>query len=203
MPRRRRYSRSRHPRARVTKSVKRYVARKINKSQETKTRLLSYDQQAITDGARTPVSTGITAVAQGITENLRVGNRITLTGLHAQLAFAAGDATNVIRFILYTPKDPNDTLTSVEVSSLVDFDKFRIIMDKYITVGTSGGPGIVVRRFGFKFARGRRTGRHFQFHGANNNDYGNSPIRMYVVSDSGAVADPTMTGTIRAYFKDA
>lgn len=201
MPGKRRSSRSRHPRGRISKRVRRYVSKKIAANQETKQRLLTYDQQSIQDGGRTPVSTGLTAVTQGMSQNERIGNEIRVTGLFAKFFFVAADTTNAIRFIIYRPRDPTDTLSNAEVYSLIDQDAYDIVLDKLITVSTNG-PGVVSRTFALNFHRGAKNGMRFHFTGSTNTSYGNSPLRLYVVSDSQATGDPTMTGNVRVYFKD-
>ena len=171
--------------------------------QETKSRVLSYDAVDINDVAAAPIQTGISAVAQGISQNQRIGNSIRLTGFYSKFVVASADSSNIIRFILYFPRNPADTLAGTDIHTLIDQDKFNVIYDRYHVVGTSGGPGVKGFTIARNFHRGVRKGIEVKFHGVNNTDYASAPLRMYIVSDSAAVPHPKLSGNLRLYFKDA
>ena len=186
----------------VPKNVRRYVSKKIAKMSETKSRLLSYDAQSVTNFL-SPISTALTAVEQGDTQNKRDGNQIMVTGFYSKWVLAGADNTNIIRMILYWPKDPNGDLAndSVDIHTLIDQDKYNVIYDRYHTVG-SQGPSIKTWTVARNFHKGARNGIRCVFRGTGQTDYGSSPLRMLIFSDSDAASHPTLSGNLRLYYKD-
>jgi hypothetical protein len=138
-----------------------------------------------------------------LTQNDRVGNLIKATGIYGKFVVTAGDTSNIVRVIFYIPKSATDTLSGVSVQSLIDLDLYTILSDKYYAIGTNGGPNQRAFTIRMNFHRGFRTGIPVTFTGAGSTTYAKNPIRMYVVSNSGASPHPTWSGNLRFFYKDA
>lgn len=199
MPTRKKFSRRRSA---ISSAVKTYVNTKLQKSQETKSVLASWNEVTIDPVTGTLITQNLSACSQGDTQNTRTGNSITVTGLYGKFAVVGADSTNVVRVIVYMPHDPDYVMSGIDIHSFVDQDRMTVLYDKYITVSTNG-PGIKPFTIARKFNRGRRSGIHCKFDGTTATDLAKNPLKMYVVSDSVATPDPTLTGNIRCYFKDA
>lgn len=185
----------------ISKSLRTYVQKTISANQETKQRDLSWDAIGIQDAGRTPLNAVINDLAQGDTQNTRDGNQVRITGFYGKFVVTGADSTNIVRFILYIPKDQSDSLSGIDIHSLIDQDSFTVLYDRTITT-TSGGVNQKVFTVAKNFHRGSRKGLLTQFYGTGSQDFVKNPIRMYVVSDSLAVTDPSLTGHLRTYFKD-
>lgn len=92
-------------------------------------------------------------------------------------------------------------MSGVSTYDLVDLDKYTILEDKIVTLSQNGE---YIKNFtlGKKFNRGAKKGMTVQFDGTTGADVVKNDIKMYVVSDSLAVPDPTFSGNVRLYFKD-
>lgn len=207
MPKRKRTSStfsSRKRRTRITAATKRYVQRVVASNIETKFKLTSFSSLAIPDGSSGGYDLVLSAVGQGDTQNLRDGNQLFLTGIWSRLWVTLADSTNILRVILYIPKaNVDDTLGAgtVTVRTAIDADKYTILSDRLIFLNTSRPQrSISVKR---KFAKGKRKGMRITFDGPLSTDLAKNPLKLYIVSDSGAVTHPVLDGSIRTYFKDA
>lgn len=179
-------------------NLKKLIQSVVSKNIETKQIDQSFNGVSVPD---TGITYSLSAVATGDTQNSRQGNAITVTGVYGNIILQASDATNIIRCIMYISHDTDD-LISVSHYGLVDQDKYTVLMDKYITVGTAGTG---VRHFTLKksFKRGNRKGVNARFSGTGSTDYARNAIRLYFVSDSAAASHPFLDGQLRTYFKDA
>lgn len=205
MPRRN-FRRARRPgKGRVPRAVRTFVQRKIQRNIETKFRLATYSGSNIPDSASTPINTLLNAVGQGDTQNARNGNQIFATGFYGKFVLAAGDSTNIVRVVMYIPKDSQYTFYSSPpgITSLIDQDKFTVLYDRYISLDTYNPQKVLT--IARKWNRGSRRGIQCQYSGTGSteSDPSKNPIYIYFVSDSSAVAHPTVTGNFRLYFKDA
>lgn len=199
MPKRKYYKRRRKG---VTRAQ---VQKMINSNIETKFHTNSWSSSGIQDVGRTPIDADLNNVAVGTGAANREGHQISLTGLYGKFVVTGADATNIVRVILYIPKDPTSSLSSVGgigISTLIDQDRFTVMYDKYFTT-TSNGPNQKVFTIARKWNKGSRKGIQTQFYGGASTDFAKNRLKLYVVGDSGAVSDPSLTGNIRCYFKDA
>lgn len=192
------------PKSGLSQQQKSQVKALVRKQQETKFVGLSYAAQPIQDALRTPVDTDMNGVAVGTGYAARIGHQITVTGYHGEFMFTGADATNIMRMVIYVPKDPDDSLSAdiTGVTTLIDLDRYTVLMDRLI--GTTSG-GVNQQRVVFKkkFAKGNRRGMQTQFFGTNATDFSKNRLRLYITSDSGAISDPTVSGRFRCYYKDA
>ncbi len=182
-------------------NLKRTIKKQVDKYIEKKTLIFEYFG-SIQDSGRAPLDNHITATAQGLTQDQRVGNRVNITSLHYNLFFTGADITNSIRWILYIPKDPDSPMANLVFNAAPDLDKFNILKDFFICT-SSGGPNCVRRQGWVRFNRGARTGHKERYTGAAVGTIIDGPIFSYMVSDSLAVSDPQVNGYIRAFYTDA
>ena len=110
----------------------------VNKNVETKRYTHEYNATAVAVGASSPIDADLYSMGQGDTPNSRTGNRIIATGVHGSLNVVTADTTNIVRLILYIPRDTDDNLSTdaLEVYQQIDPDKYTILFDKTVTVGT-------------------------------------------------------------------
>ena len=151
----RRYKKKRFKK-KISKSLRTYVQKAISSNQETKQRDLTWDAVSIQDVGRSPIDGTLNDLSQGDTQNSRDGNQVHITGIYGKFVVTGADTTNIVRYILYIPKDPSDTLTgmSIDIHHLIDQDRFTILYDRNITT-TSGGVNQKVFTVAKNFHRGR------------------------------------------------
>lgn len=188
--------------SRVSKNIKKYVQSKIEANQETKHLNYTYNT-SVTDEIRTPLDTLLVDVDQGDTANQRSGNQLFVTGIYGRFAFRQADTTNLIRVILYIPKDPSDSLTSglVDYIGAVDLDRFTVLSDKLVNVNVAG-KNQQVMTLARKFNKGIKKGITVQYTDGTGSNCTKNNLRLYMVSDSAATADPSVYGYMRIYYKD-
>lgn len=182
----------------VPYSVKRYVQAKINKNIETKH--LAASGQTTT--STSVLNTQITTIPQGDDEFRRTGNRVTVTGFYGKFNIVGADSTNMVRMVLYIPKDPNDTMTSLTTYGIIDFDKYTVLSDRLITTSLSGNNSKVIT-IAKKFKYGTRRGLDVQFASSTTTDVKKNNIYLAWVSDSSAATHPAINYHWYCYFKDA
>lgn len=187
-------------RRRPNKSLKKTIKNVVNSMSETKTIVSNYASTSIQDQARAPINTDILSCATGDTQSTRTGNAITVTGLYGDFFFNAADVTNSIRVLLYVPHNPTDDM-AIQFNQAPDLDRFTVLRDMLVTVSTQG-PAVVRRKIKVSFKKGNRKGLTCRWHDTTATGFSKNPIRLYMVSDSTAVTDPSVSGYIRAYYKD-
>lgn len=180
--------------------IKKQVTKQLKRNIETKRITTPYGGTAITDVTRTPINLLMQNIAQGDTNETRNGNQLFLTGLYFKLYFVGADAHNVIRFVLYRAKDPDDDLKTdgITVNTPIDLDKYQIYTDKRV-ITESVGPN--VRQLMYKHSF-RGMGLNTRYDGTAGGAVIHNAVKLYIVSDSGASFDPAMYGEFRIYFKD-
>ncbi len=183
-------------------SLKTMIQKQIEKNLETKQVAYTYTNNPIGDQARTPFDVNLTAITEGDGQNNRTGNQIRITGFHAKFTYQAADSTNRIRVVLYIPHDAQNVLSTTTVDSLIDQDKHTVLYDEVINLVQGTAKDLVTRTISRKFNRGARKGILSIW--SNNTATGNSKnaLRIHWASDSLAVSDPTVSGTMRMYYKD-
>jgi len=155
----------------------------------------------------------LTYPTQGVGENDRIGNEISLRWVKLKYYLTVADTTNMIRMIIFqwhvdtAIQNPgigdillDPTSNYAIVSPLVDKEgkrrKFTILSDKVSTLATQGTANTFKKVYipkGFK----RRLGFN-----SNNVTTGLDQIFMAVISDSAASLHPTMTWYTDACFTD-
>ena len=175
----------------------------ISKSQETKTQQFHFP----TDTQLTPAGTNynIVEVAGGTSQQQRVGNQIKLTSFRLKGILSldhgfTGNLWDIVRVVLYIPKDPDDTL-NLGVSEAIDLDQFTILSDRLIPMGSNHDACKLYNKV-LLFKKGRRTGMNVQFSSDLATAVTKNNIKMYMVCKS-AANTPKFNGYWRFYFKDS
>lgn len=188
----------------ISNALRKYVQQTISGNIETKFANHPYNLTAIPWGTSGGLEVSLSAVAQGDSQITRSGNQIFVTGIHSRLWLSLGDSTNIVRVIMYIPRNSvSDTLGAgtVTIHTAIDVDRFTILMDK--TVFLNADTPYKMINLGKKFNKGARKGIRVQFDGSAVTDLASNPIKLYFVSDSSASAHPALNGNIKCYFKDA
>lgn len=175
--------------------------RRIEKNQETHFGYNSLSAVGIYDNARSGRSYELTDIDQGDTQYTRTGNSIFVTGFYFRGYLTCADTTNLVRVIMYIPKDPSSVLAPSPQSNL-DMDVCTIIYDKLFTLAYQQDTHQRILIIKKKFNRGRKRGIHVQYEDGTGTNVTKNKIMLYFVSDSAAVSDPTIDGQARLYFKD-
>lgn len=159
-----------------------------------------YTAQSISNAG---VDTQLTGVATGTSQNDRIGNSIRVTGIYADLFFTGADLTNSMRCIVYIPRNPTDNLSvgPLQFNQGPDLDSYVVLKDMLITT-SQAGPDVARRKIRLKFDRGLSKGIHVQYNGTGGGNLIKNPVRIYFVSDSGAIAHPELNGYIYMYYTD-
>lgn len=179
----------------LTKAQRAQVQKLLNKNIETKFRA----QSIATTIDSTGTSYELCSVGTGDGQNNRSGHQLNVTGFYGKFQMVASDATNAIRVIMYIPKDPSVVMSGVSVYSLIDIDDYTILYDKLFTASING-----INQRVFTIAKKfRGKGLQVQYSSTSATDFSKNALRMFVVSDSGAISHPTFNGHYRTYFKDA
>lgn len=183
----------------VSKSLQKYIQKKIEKNIETKH---VYAEASATSVSTSVLNTQISTIPQGDDEFRRTGNKVTMTGFYGKFQIVGADTTNVVRIVLYIPKDPDDTLSGLNTYQILDQDRFTILSDRLVTTSSSGVNNKVIT-IAKKFNRGRRRGVVTQFASSTTTDVAKNALKIAWVSDSAAVSHPTIAYHYVMYFKDA
>lgn len=182
----------------------RLVRNVVNKQAETKYHLITpAGGPGETFDNNIPYENHLTQVAVGTGPSARVGNQIKLTGMYGKLFLVnatGASPTTLCRVILYIPKEANDTLAGLSYYSPPDQDRFTILKEQFLTIGTNGvGASANIpssRILNFK----RKLRNTVQFSGSNGNDVSKNPIRIYMVSNT--PDDISVRGFVYTYYKD-
>ena len=183
-------------------TLRRMVQKEISKNLETKEDVAQYAAVTIGD-----VASGLNRnyslvdIAQGTGQQQRIGNSVMCTGAHIRLGFKPGSLDELMRVIIYSPKDVSQTLTSTSVETLVDLDQFNILYDRVWAMGSTGQGG-VSSTINLSFTRGGRKGRKLGWSGSGATTYTQGPLFMYIVSTKNGATYPTFTGSHRLFYKD-
>lgn len=181
--------------------TKTQVNRMIATRRETKFFTTSYDEIAIQDSGRSPLSTELTNITSGDGQSQRTGHQVDVTGFYGKFVIGAGDTTNIVRLVICMPRVAATPLSGLSVIDLLDFDQYTVLYDRYHTVGTGNlqTKMIEIKR---KFDFGTRKGISVHYSSGTGTDVTKNAIYLYAVSDSTAVADPIISGNLRLYYKD-
>lgn len=117
----------------------------LNNEIETKFKPTLFNGLGLAQGrfnATTPINLSINTVDRGTGQDERVGNAHTMTGYYGKLFLTNDRATagsNLMRMIIYMPKNSNANLSTLNPGfyAPLDKDQFTILQDKYITLGSS------------------------------------------------------------------
>lgn len=189
----------RRTRTRRKSNLKKIIKTMIAGSQETKT-IGTQINPSISDVG---INYDISSLNGGTTQNARIGNAYKLTSFRLKGGVFGSDSTNLVRIIIYIPKDPTHLIdTSLQVLTPVDLDRFTVLSDRLIPTA-SQGPNCRLYNKVCLFNKGRRTGLNVQFHDSTAGSIVKNRLMVYMVSDSSAASHPSFKGWWRFYFKDA
>lgn len=184
---------------RRSNNLKKMIKKMIAGSQETKTIGTSINPSLSNVGTNYDIS----SLNGGTGQNARIGNAYKMTSFRLKGAVFGSDTTNLVRIIIYIPKDPDHLMdTGLQTLTPVDLDRFTILSDRLIPTA-SQGPNCKLYNKVILFNRGKRTGMNVQFHDATAGSIVKNRLMVYMVSDSGAASHPSFKGWWRFYFKDA
>lgn len=185
------------------RAVARIAKRVVQSEQETKLQSFANVQQKIQPESGIPVDQQLCQVVQGPSQNNRIGSQITVTGLYMRNLMEGFSPGDIMRLVLYVPRDPTDTLSAdtITVGSLIDFDKYTVLYDRVFGFTQAMNfRNVNIKR---SFHRGRRSGIHVRFL-TNSNTISKNNLRCYVVSNSSTPGnEPMLTYNWRIYYKDA
>lgn len=159
------------------------------------------------------VNSALNQIARGTSDNgERVGDSIRIKSIQLNWIPIAADSTNVLRFIVFQWYDVLVTPTAGDIlinvgtvnapNSLYNWDnklRYRILYDKRVSLGTTAGNGNGC----YKKLITRGFRRDIRYNGAAATDFINNAIYTLVISDSAAVAHPTVSWTLRMNYTDA
>jgi hypothetical protein len=189
----------RRTRTRRKSNLKKIIKGMIAGSQETKTIGTSINPSISNVG----VNYDISSLVQGSGQNARLGNAYKMTSFRLKGAVFGSDTTNLVRIVIYLPKDPSHLIdTGLQALTPIDLDRFTVLSDRLIPTA-SNGPNCKLYNKVCLFNKGRRSGLNVQFHDATAGGITKNRLMVYMVSDSGAASHPSFKGWWRFYFKDA
>lgn len=188
-------------RSRNSNAIRRMVKKEVAKSAETKTLITQY-ANSVVDSARATLSNSISGCIQGVDQDERVGNRVTITSMKYDWFFTGADTTNSIRVLIYIPKDPTTVIAGLPFNQPPDLDQFTILKDLFVCT-SQGGPDCVRRQGWIRFNKGNRRGMTVEYSGNLATEIVRNKLMVYMVSDSTAALDPQVNGFCRVFFKDS
>lgn len=145
----------------------------------------------------------LTAIGVGGGVNLRIGNRIWISGIKVRCVFAcaSSDENNLIRMIFVRGKagaiDPGDMPTNLV--DPIDRDKFTTLRDMTVASHLANATAGVVKQTRNFYIK---VNRYCQFDATTTLDNLTGAIGMWVLSDSGAIPNPTISYNIQVFYKD-
>lgn len=136
-------------------------------------------------------------ITQGVAENGRIGNEIKVSGVYCKFYLQGNTSyANNTRFILYTPNDPTNSMSSLAFNEHQDDDQFITWKDKFVATSNLGTNARVVT-LSKKFKRPMKI--KYTSSGGTASRY---PIKLFVVSDS-TLNTPSINGYMYMYYTDA
>lgn len=184
-------------------ALKRQIQRVINDNIETKLIGYTYSQNPVGSQTLLPFDVNLTNINEGTSQINRTGNQIRLTGFYSKFTYAASDDTNRMRVVLYIPRQADDVLSTPSIDSLIDLDKYTILFDETINLVNGTSKDMVQKVMKKKFNKNDSKGILSIFSGRNGTDNSKNALKIHWISDSEAVSHPTVSGSMRLYFKDA
>lgn len=197
--RRRRFRGTRRRRRGGSAAIARYVAR----TQETKFSQINLADQQILDYAA-PYEASLCFPAVGTGQQGRIGSSVLVTGLTIKTFWRARTSAVKCRIVVYIPKVVTDSMETdgYTTSTIVDLDKYTVLMDRKIGISNSVGPVFSVVPFRKSFTKNGRVGMHTRFVG-NTTNYAKNDIRLFMVTDEGTSGSgPLCDITTQCFYKD-
>ncbi len=132
-------------------------------------------------------------------EEKRSSPTIRVMGLRMSGFLALGDSTNLLRMVVYIPKDPDGALSSLNLHGPIDTDTARVLYDRLIALDVSNyhrGKFLFRKSFG-------KNGLKCVYNDADTQPQQNN-IKVTFVSDSGGIPNPTIAtdSYVHVYYKN-
>lgn len=175
------------------------VRKVIMNTAETKRNIESLSSQAISTTVHT---LELTDIATGDGSGARDGNEIYVrsVGSRYTVGLHASATASVVRFVLYTPRDADSLLTTLDYIERIDPEKYVVWADKLVTVNTN--TPVKVLRMGKKWYTRKVPGMKVIYDtGAATGSTYKNPVVMAIVSNE-ATNTPTVNGDTTLYYKD-
>lgn len=197
MPYRKRRFKRRMPR----NSFATRVRRVISKDKESKsTQVASFSGTGITTGTTSYMCNDIDT---GDTKATRDGEQIFTRAIGGRFTIghnAAGGVGQVLRVVLYRPRQLDNLPSSLSYTDYIDPSENIVLYDKLFHV--SAEKPVVVCNLGYKFySKKFPQGLKTTYSSGVGTDIQTGPVYVALVSDQ-ATNGPTLNGYIRCFFKD-
>lgn len=143
----------------------------------------------------------MTDISQGDGEQNRQGNALVARSFNGRLVVKkhASATASVLRAVLYTPKNVDSLLTTLDTTSRIDKDSYNVWFDKLITVHTY--KPVTRLNLSKKWTNRFIKGMNVHYASSIAGDLTENAICLALVSDE-ATNGPTVTGDLTLYFKD-
>lgn len=195
-------------------AVKAIISNQLKEKVELKYNDETFNQTGI---AMLPAFYDLTAISNGTGKDRRIGSDINLSSIQFQLSFTSGDETNFIRMVLFQwypnnidsvpqwdkifqyhtvglPIDMQELMSPLGIAES-DIGTYKILLNKQFLLDTEESIQLMngFIKKGFK--------KNIDFAGSLPT-VGTNHIYVMFVSDSGAVPNPTVSGTFRLRYTD-
>lgn len=184
-------------------ALKRQIQRVINDNLETKVKSYTYSLNPVGSQTLLPFDVNLTDIGEGTSQITRIGNQIRITGFYSKFTYAAADDTNRMRVVLYIPRQADTVLETSSIDSLIDLDRFTILFDETINLVNGTSKDLVQKVMKKKFNKNDSKGILSIYSGQRGTDNQKNALKIHWISDSQAVSHPTVSGSMRIYYKDA
>lgn len=182
------------------KSFRSKVLGIINSDRETKFKDHFNFVAVGSNASLSPLSFQLTAISTGDSHDNREGEKIRLMSFSYKGTVLTGDATNILRMIVYRPYNISADLNAdaFEINSRVDPHKYFVYVDKLVTVDTANP----LKQFNLNVKFGGSRGIPITYDGTATTSVSKNKILVYIVSDSAAVTHPSVQAQGRVWYKD-
>lgn len=188
-------------------TVKRYVKKQLSKIVEYKHLLANVSMNPPNNGT----VIGVINIPQGVSDQERIGDKITVKSIRLKYSLAIGDATNYVRFIIFQWKQNTVYTSAPTVPSILasvtptiysqynwdNRSNFQILYDRTHTLLSNRPNVFVTRRINIKY-----LAKQLQFVGGSAT-VGSNMIYCLAISDSSAVPNPGILASFDIVYVDA
>lgn len=143
----------------------------------------------------------MTDISQGDGEQNRQGNEVICRSIAGRLVAKkhASASNTVLRMVLYTPRDADTLLTTLDTTSRIDKDSYTVHVDKLYTLYADKPTAIM--KLGHKYYNKKIKGMKTTYASSTAGDITRNPVCLAIVSDE-ATNGPSVNGDVTLYFKD-
>lgn len=165
---------------------------------ETKRNIETYTATAI---STTVNSVNLTDVTTGDGSGARDGNQIIARSVYGRFTVGlhASATASVVRFILYTPYQNDNLLSTVDYIERIPNKQHIVWMDKLVIVNTDNPVKRVT--ISKKFYSPKRKGMIVDYSSGSSNAVERHPVYLAIVSNE-ATNTPALNGDVTFYYKD-